>query len=62
MQWKRQLLPPSLVTSVSGTETEQCVCVLKKFLGSGEREREGEQVLLTWALGSANTFYLQQAH
>jgi hypothetical protein len=21
------------------------------FLGSGEREREGEQVLLTWALG-----------
>jgi hypothetical protein len=25
------------------------------FLGSGEREREGEQVLLTWALGpSAN--------
>jgi hypothetical protein len=26
------------------------------FLGSGEREREGEQVLLTWALGpSADT-------
>jgi hypothetical protein len=28
------------------------------FLGSGEREREGEQVLLTWALGaSANIFF-----
>jgi hypothetical protein len=52
MQWKRQLLPPSLVPTVSGTETEQCVCALKKsFLGLGERERKGEQVLLTWALG-----------
>jgi hypothetical protein len=30
------------------------VCVLKKsFLGSGEREREGEQVLLTLTLGAS---------
>jgi hypothetical protein len=48
MQWKRQLLPPSLVTSVSA-ETEQCVCVLKKssalllpwFRGEGEGRGAG---------------------
>jgi hypothetical protein len=27
------------------------------FLGSGEREREGEQVLLTWALGASADRY-----
>jgi hypothetical protein len=49
MQWKRQLLPPSLECSVSGTETEQSVCVLKKssalllpwFRGEGEGRGAG---------------------
>jgi hypothetical protein len=39
-------------------QRSECVRVFTElklifFLGSGERERKGEQVLLTWALGSS---------
>jgi hypothetical protein len=38
-----------------GVSVSVCFTELKLifFLGPGEREREGEQVLLTWALGAS---------
>jgi hypothetical protein len=38
-----------------GVSESVCFTELKLifFLGPGERKREGEQVLLTWALGSS---------
>jgi hypothetical protein len=50
MQWAA-LATISLCLQVSGTETVQCECVCAEelffFLSAGEKEREGEQVLLT---------------